>query len=630
MKRILLLLLSIMMCVHMMDAQSEREIATRWLIEKGVAKNTFTLTATKQFDEFVLYEDVKHRLFVMVAKEAYSGCLNNRVLAYSTTTLFSNSEASWSDNLITSYRQQLRAIQEKGITADDTSFTLGNVSMKGKVAPLLNTTWGQFYPYNNDCPGALVSSGHKLTGCVSIALSQIMYYYRYPQKGNGTFSYSWGKKRVEKTYESLKIDWANISPSYSMAPVAGENTNAVSQLVYANSVALGSQFGDVETPAAIDYVPSVLINVWGYSPKCVVRSDQSAIKIEKTIRAELAAKRPVMLSGGGHAYIADGCEEQYIHFNLGWYGQGNGYYRMLLNPALSGGGSISRIATYIVYGIKPSVLDERVEKDVYVGVPGTLEHLLPGNAMNTVGKLRVRGTLNGKDMLFIRRMSGAYDERHPDQSLGVLRTLDLSDAAFVTDKDNAVCRFAADNCYYELTGLFGTSSFKFSEMTPDQFRKFRMSNMASGTGYKFVEENGKYYVNYYTVAKTISPMLFWGCENLHEVVLPSKTTKVLGRAFYQCNSLEEVILPPAVTEIETGSFAQCYRLRRVVVTNSKVKEIMHGLSPVKTFGQYGVIREGKHCGILAENDANTCEGIFYDDKKNVVKLNELDHKDILK
>ncbi len=615
-----------------MHAQSEKDIAVRWLVQKGVAKNTFNLVPTKQYDELVVFEDIKHNVFVIVAKEAYSKSLDNRVLAYSASTVFSNSEASWSANLIESYRQQLHAVVDKGIDASDNkSFSFGKASMKGTVAPLLGKTiWGQFYPYNNACPNALVSSGHKLTGCVSIAVSQVMYFYRYPHKGNGCFSYSWGKNRQEKSYDSFNIDWTKIKPSYSMAPVAGENIEAISQFVYANSVALSSQFGDVETSAALDYVPSVLINVWGYSPKCAVRADQSAIKIERTIREELAERRPVILSGGGHAYVCDGSEDRYLHFNLGWNGMGNGYYRMLLSPALSNDKTIARIASNIVYGIKPSSIEEKVERDVYVGVPGTLESLLPKDAMNTVGKLTVKGTLNGKDMHFIRRMLGAYDDRHPDATLGVLRSLDLSGASFVTDKDNAVCRFSAESCYYEVAGLFGSSSFRFSEMTPDQFRKFRSTNMASGTGYKFVEENGGYYVNYYTVAKAVGPMLFWGCQNLHELVMPSKTAKVLGRAFYQCHSLEEVILPPSVSEIETGAFAQCYRLKRVVLTSDKVKEIMHSLSPVKTFGRYGTVSAGKHSGILAEDDANTCEGIFYNDKKNVVKLNELDHKDILK
>ncbi len=75
---------------------------------------------------------------------------------------------------ITSKNSRLKKDLYKG------SFTLWTSS---EVNPLLPTTWGQNYPYNNltiDCPNNI--SLHAPTGCWATALSQIMAYYTFPNK----------------------------------------------------------------------------------------------------------------------------------------------------------------------------------------------------------------------------------------------------------------------------------------------------------------------------------------------------------------------------------------------------------------------------------------------------------------
>ena len=46
------------------------------------------------------------------------------------------------------------------------------------------------------------------------------------------------------------------------------------------------------------------------------------------ILCDLTNAHPVLVSGGGHGFICDGINANgYLHFNLGWGGQNNGWYR---------------------------------------------------------------------------------------------------------------------------------------------------------------------------------------------------------------------------------------------------------------------------------------------------------------
>ena len=61
------------------------------------------------------------------------------------------------------------------------------------IAPLLGeTAWDQNWPYNEMCP--MIDGQHCLTGCTATATAQIMYYHKWPAKGQGSHSYEWLQK----------------------------------------------------------------------------------------------------------------------------------------------------------------------------------------------------------------------------------------------------------------------------------------------------------------------------------------------------------------------------------------------------------------------------------------------------
>lgn len=49
--------------------------------------------------------------------------------------------------------------------------------------------------------------------------------------------------------------------------------------------------------------------------------------VEAILLEELAASRPVYVSGSGHAFVCDGNDARgFLHINWGWNGRSNGYY----------------------------------------------------------------------------------------------------------------------------------------------------------------------------------------------------------------------------------------------------------------------------------------------------------------
>lgn len=57
-------------------------------------------------------------------------------------------------------------------------------AVKTEIKPLLETEWSQEAPFNQLCSynnGTSISPA--LTGCVATAMSQIMYFHKWPEKG---------------------------------------------------------------------------------------------------------------------------------------------------------------------------------------------------------------------------------------------------------------------------------------------------------------------------------------------------------------------------------------------------------------------------------------------------------------
>ena len=60
------------------------------------------------------------------------------------------------------------------------------------VQPLINSKWDQSLPYNLQCPKDIKSTegDNCVTGCVATAMAQVMNFYKYPNSGTGSHTYT--------------------------------------------------------------------------------------------------------------------------------------------------------------------------------------------------------------------------------------------------------------------------------------------------------------------------------------------------------------------------------------------------------------------------------------------------------
>ena len=83
------------------------------------------------------------------------------------------------------------------------------------VSPLLGKReWGQDNPYNLLCP--VINGKQSPSGCVATALSQIMCYHRWPEKGTGNISYTTTTQHIDIDYdfESTTFEWDKMLDVY--------------------------------------------------------------------------------------------------------------------------------------------------------------------------------------------------------------------------------------------------------------------------------------------------------------------------------------------------------------------------------------------------------------------------------
>ena len=191
----------------------------------------------------------------------------------------------------------------------------------------LPTAWGQWDPYNLQCPVDTIDNYviHCPAGCMPIAIAQILAYHRVPS------SLSW-----------TSILQSPIVTSSSPSTVKTEVSNLIATLGTQSSTNYSFNSGSSSNSSL---APSV---IQSYSLYC---SSIYAFNIGEVIMS-LANSRPVIMIGEtsitnpntntsyGHMWVCDGWKRHhydnnvyydYLNMNWGWSGESNGFY-YISNP----------------------------------------------------------------------------------------------------------------------------------------------------------------------------------------------------------------------------------------------------------------------------------------------------------
>ncbi|MFC1856731.1 C10 family peptidase [Thermodesulfobacteriota bacterium] len=214
---------------------------------------------------------------------------------------------------------------------------------------LLSTKWNQDDPYNKFLPE--IAGQKVLTGCVNVAMGQVMKYHAYPQAGKGVAYHYWNEQHL-KAILYRPYNWQNMpdvldttQPEYKVDEVA----RLISDLGIANNTSFG-----LDNSGAVANI-SALIENFGLTNDIMRMENTDHTTFLTTLKAEIDALRPVLLSFPGHMGVADGYGSDplgdKIHVNFGWGGHDDDFY--FLDQDVAAGNSIFPPNLVIYYNIKP-------------------------------------------------------------------------------------------------------------------------------------------------------------------------------------------------------------------------------------------------------------------------------------
>jgi len=278
----------------------------------------------------------------------------------------------WIQNVV----HQIESVREHALDADDPitqawerfhhAPELFRTNKEAGVDPMLHTQWNQGKYYNSACPDD--PSGpdkHALTGCVATAIGQLMNYFRYPQQGEGYYSYT------DPTYGFLECNFSEQYYNWDAMGTNLETYNAdVADFLYHIGVSVDMQYGPSGSGMTNHKGAFTLSTYFGYADSTQYFFRDS---LDETfdwagmVIDHLNQGIPVYYAGWsdtifqmGHAFIADGYEDStYFHFNWGWGGSSDGYFN--LNSLTPSGSDFTLLHEAIAYatpdGDYPSYCD---------------------------------------------------------------------------------------------------------------------------------------------------------------------------------------------------------------------------------------------------------------------------------
>lgn len=270
------------------------------------------------------------------------------------------------------------------------------------VGPLVQQKWNQDPPYNMYVP-----NGYP-TGCVATAMAQLMKYWEWPTTGTGEHSYQWNGQTLSANFGETTYDWANMIDFYG-SNASQEQKEAVATLMWHCGVAVDMNYASDGSGAYSVDVPAAISEYFSYSEHAehIAKAGYAYNDWIALLKSNIDQQIPLYYSGqstsGGHAFICDGYDvDGLFHFNWGWGGSSNGYFRIDGEDFEYSGGQA------IVYDFIPNTVYNQMPKaaeslsvgiDSDVSLVGHLSWTNPtetvtGEALGTIEKVLVKR--NGK------------------------------------------------------------------------------------------------------------------------------------------------------------------------------------------------------------------------------------------
>lgn len=550
---------------------TEYALAKNVFWDNNVDIDTCHMVVSDILPNILVLSDDKHKLSAAVVKNAEELKINP-VLYWSTESASdinnkNKNKYSFQRQIFTYYDKQIQ--QLRGAGNHNTNFHVSSYSNSNEtVLPLLSDIrYGQDDPYNLYSP--VVENERVPIGCVPTAMAQIMAYYKHPNAGVGRLSYNTTFQQkeyiVSKDFSNIKMLWnEEFLPDYAVTTDSAK-IKSIAKLMVALSGSVRASFAKEETSAKLNEVKMSLINFWGYAASMRYCRTDNADTICGLILCDLDHRRIPIVADNTHAFLCDGHQGMFLHFNLGWKGFCNGYYQALHVEGTKDKFPIQAV----VIGIEPEKTG-KISKTLHVKKPNTLKTLLTQDEVLNLSSLVLSGTLGNSDITLLRQMLGAPNTDCFTPS-GKLRELDLCKVKFHTERNSyykkIILHGYAGRSWVERTTVndFGgtqsqstetkfTRNYNFDTMSKLDWFYFKQAGMHKDKGCLIAREDGNYVKYYFTQSQVISPAMFLQCENLSRIVLPKNTKEIKDNSFNGCVSLQEIVKPNRNIDIGKYTF----------------------------------------------------------------------------
>ncbi len=346
MKKITLIIILVFISVPLVIAdniskEKAREIAKNVYYQKASSFKKVKYEDISFSDKIINAHDNESDLFYVFNLEDENGFVIISadddvfpVIGYSFESTYSGKDLPPAlENWLQKFKKQIKYVKENNLEAtkqiesawDKYSKNNGS-SVRSTAGPLTQTMWDQDCYYNELCPDDYYGAcGHARVGCVAVAMAQVMKYHNYPPQGTGSHGY-------ESDYGYLYVDFGSTTYNWDAMPdyITSDNFE-IAQIGYHCGVAVEMMYGPNGSGASSENVGPALINYFGYSPEASLeyKSDYNDDEWRDMLITEIDEKHPMYYSGygdGGHAFVCDGYQDEYFHFNWGWGGLYNGYF----------------------------------------------------------------------------------------------------------------------------------------------------------------------------------------------------------------------------------------------------------------------------------------------------------------
>lgn len=184
--------------------------------------------------------------------------------------------------------------------------------------------WNQDNAYAADCPLG------KYAGSVPTAMAIIMRYHNWPDIGLGTapaYTTATTNIRVESRSLLHAYRWAKMP----LVPKDAADFTEISKLLADIGTILKADYGTNSTATSTAYLPQTVYMNFQFKngSQMMNQKDFERYRWIQMLQTELQQAGPVLMEGGGHAFVIHGYNsDKMFAVNWGWGGKMNGYFEL--------------------------------------------------------------------------------------------------------------------------------------------------------------------------------------------------------------------------------------------------------------------------------------------------------------